>query len=175
MVDHLLALVAGVPSEVQMLFLSAVPLTELRASIPVAFVMSESGSWAWPVWKVYLLAVVGNMAPVPLILWALGPVSGFLRRWRPLDRFFEWLFERTRRRAGEKIQRYRALGLAMFVAIPLPVTGAWTGSMAAFLFGIPARMAIPSILLGVAVAGAVVTLIMTGALAGLSFLLGTGS
>jgi uncharacterized membrane protein len=170
--ESILQLLAGVPGELQMLVLSAVPLTELRASIPIAFLMAGEGAWAWPWWKIYLLAVAGNLIPVPFIIWALGPVSGFLRRWKLFDRFFDWLFERTRRRAGPRIERYRALGLSLFVAIPLPVTGAWTGSLAAFLFRIPARLSIPAIALGVLIAGALVTLIVTGALAGLGFLLG---
>jgi uncharacterized membrane protein len=149
--------------------LSAFPLTELRGSIPLAYTVMSS-SWAWPWWKIYLLAVAGNLLPVPFILWLLGPVSRLLRKWKPMDRFFEKLFERTRRRLGSKIEKYEALGLTVFVAIPLPVTGAWTGCVAAFIFGIPKRLAIPAIAAGVMIAGAVVTLIMTGTLAGINFL-----
>jgi uncharacterized membrane protein len=168
--EEILRALSGIPGTVQMLLLSAIPLTELRGSIPLAFtVMSAASDWPW--WKIYLLAVVGNLIPVPFILWLLEPVSGYLRRWGLFDRFFDWLFERTRRRAGPKVKRYEALGLTLFVAIPLPVTGAWTGSLAAFLFGIPKRLSIPAIALGVAIAGALVTLIMTGTLAGIDFLL----
>ena len=170
--ETILRALSGIPGEVQMILLSAIPLTELRASIPLAFtVMSSATGWPW--WKIYLLALAGNLLPVPLILLLLEPVSGYLRRWRLFDRFFDWLFDRTRRRVGPKVKRYEALGLTLFVAIPLPVTGAWTGSLAAFLFGIPRRLAIPAIALGVAIAGALVTLIMTGTLAGIDFLLGS--
>ncbi len=159
-----------VPGELVMLLISGIPVTELRGSIPVAMtVMADT--WAWPWWKVYLLAVAGNMAPVPFILWFLEPVSGFLSRWKPFERFFRWLFDRTRRKVGDRVEKYRALGLAVFVAIPLPMTGAWTGSAAAFLFGIPRRLALPAIALGVVVAGAVVTLIVSGVFAALGFLL----
>jgi uncharacterized membrane protein len=160
---------AGIPGEVQMMILSAIPLTELRASIPLAYTVM-SGAWIWPWWKIYLLAVIGNILPVPFILWFLGPVSRFLSRWKPMERFFDRLFERARRRAGTSIEKYEALGLSVFVAIPLPVTGAWTGCVAAFLFGIPRRLAIPAIALGVMTAGAVVMLIVNGILAGLDFL-----
>jgi len=166
LIDHL----KGIPGEVIMLLLSALPLTELRASIPIAFtVMADK--WCWPWWKIYLLAVAGNMLPVPFILMLLGPVSRWLSRWSLFERFFRWLFERTRKRAGVHVEKYRAMGLAAFVAVPLPVTGAWTGSVAAFVFGIPTRLALPSIMLGVLVAGAIVTLIMNGVLSGLHFLL----
>ena len=167
--ESILNWLSGIPGETQMMVLSAFPLTELRGSIPLAFTVM-SGQWVWPWWKIYLLAVAGNLIPVPFVLWLLGPVSRLLRRWGPMDRFFEKLFERTRRRVGGKIEKYEAFGLTVFVAIPLPVTGAWTGCVAAFLFGLPARKAIPAIALGVAIAGAVVTLIMTGALAGIRFL-----
>lgn len=158
------------PGELVMMLLSAIPLTELRASIPVAYtVMADQ--WCWPWWKIYLLAVAGNMLPVPFILMLLGPVSRWLSRWKLFDRFFTWLFERSRKKVGSHIERYEALGLAAFVAIPLPVTGAWTGSVAAFVFGIPKKLAIPSIFLGVLAAGAIITLIMNGVLSGLGFLL----
>ncbi|PIE53168.1 ligand-binding protein SH3 [Candidatus Fermentibacteria bacterium] len=161
---------SNVPGEIVMMFLSALPVTELRASIPVACtVMADQ--WAWPWWKTYILAVAGNMLPVPFILLLLGPVSRWLSRWSLFKKFFDWLFERTRRRAGKHVEKYRAMGLAAFVAIPLPVTGAWTGSAAAFVFGIPFRLALPSVFLGVITAGAIITLIMNGVLSGLSFLL----
>ena len=169
--DVLLEWLSGIPAEIQMMVLSAFPLTELRGSIPIAFL---NANWIWPWWKIYILAVAGNMLPVPFILWFLGPVSRFLSRWKFFERFFNKLFERARRRAGTKIEKYEALGLTLFVAIPLPVTGAWTGCVAAFLFGIPTRIAIPSIALGVAIAGAIITLIMTGTLAGIGFLVGSG-
>ncbi|MCK5064388.1 MAG: small multi-drug export protein [Candidatus Fermentibacteraceae bacterium] len=169
--DALLEWLSGIPSWIQMMVLSAFPLTELRGSIPIAFLNDQ---WIWPWWKIYLLAVAGNMLPVPIILWFLGPVSRFLSRWKFFEKIFDGLFERARRRAGTKIEKYEALGLTLFVAIPLPVTGAWTGCVAAFLFGVPTRIAIPSIALGVAIAGAIVTLIMTGTLAGIGFLVGSG-
>ena len=170
--EWILAKLAWMPGWLQMITLSAMPVTELRASIPIAFTVMKD-AWAWPWWQTYALAVAGNMLPVPFVLRLLGPVSRFLSRWRPFERFFDRLFERARRRAGSSIERYEALGLALFVAVPLPMTGAWTGCVAAYLFGIPGRLALPSILLGVAGAGAVVMLVMTGALAGLEFLVGS--
>ena len=167
MIDTLIQWISGIPSVLQMMILSAFPLTELRGSIPFAYLNPE---WVWPWWKIYLLAVAGNVLPIPLILWLLGPVSKYLSRWKIFERFFNSLFEKARKRAGTKIEKYEALGLTLFVAIPLPVTGAWTGCVAAFLFGIPKRFAIPAIVIGVMIAGGIVTLIMTGALAGFEFL-----
>jgi hypothetical protein len=90
----IIAALKNLPGEFVIMLLSAIPLTELRATIPVAYtVMAES--WAWPWWKIFLLAVAGNMIPVPFILLLLGPVSRWLSKWKLFDRFFNWLFERT--------------------------------------------------------------------------------
>ena len=97
---------------------------------------------------------------IPILLF-IGPVSEWLRRFRAFDRFFTWLFARTRRR-GKLIERFEVLGLALFVAIPLPITGAWTGSLAAFIFGVRKRVAFPTIFLGICVAGVIVTLASLG-------------
>jgi len=167
---EIIGIMRNTPGELVMMLLSALPITELRASIPVAYtVMADK--WCWPWWKIYLLAVAGNMMPVPFILMLLGPVSRWLSRWKIFSRFFTWLFERSRKKVSRHMEKYEALGLAAFVAIPLPVTGAWTGSVAAFVFDIPKKLAIPSIFLGVLTAGAIITLIMNGILSGLSFLL----
>ena len=110
-------------------------------------------------WQAYLISCAGNMTPLIPILIALGPVSEFLRRHsRRMDRFFIWMFTRTKRR-GEAVERRGALGLIIFVAIPLPVTGGWTGAMAAFLMGIPFGKSMLYILMGVMIAGVIMTVL----------------
>ncbi|MEN8254511.1 MAG: small multi-drug export protein [Verrucomicrobiota bacterium] len=133
--------------------ISTLPIVELRGAIPVGIVAFEM-SW----WRVYLIAVAGNMIPIPFILLLLGPVSSFLMRFRAGKRFFDWLFARTRKKSA-KIEKYEALGLTLFVAIPLPVTGGWTGAMAAFLMGIPFGKAMLYILMGVMIAGVIMTVL----------------
>lgn len=167
--EWLLANTAWLPDWSRILLLSSFPLTELRAGIPISLVAWPGLPW----WEVYALSVAGNMLPVPFVLMLLGPVSRFLSRWSFFRKFFDWIFTRARRNAGRSIERYEALGLAVFVAIPLPMTGAWSGAVAAFLFGIPNRLALPSILAGVLAAGALVMLISSGAMAGLGALSGS--
>ncbi len=133
--------------------ISTLPIVELRGAVPVGIVAFEM-----PWWKVYLIAVVGNMIPIPFILLLLGPVSKFLMRFAIGKRFFDWLFARTRRKSAS-IEKYEALGLTLFVAIPLPVTGGWTGAMAAFLMGIPFGKAMLYILMGVMIAGVIMTIL----------------
>jgi uncharacterized membrane protein len=91
----------------------------------------------------------------------LGPAERFLRRWHSFDRFFTWLFARTQRRSG-LIRRYGRLGLVLFVSIPAPMTGAWTGSVAAYLLRLPLGQAVLCIILGIVIAAAIVTLAATG-------------
>jgi uncharacterized membrane protein len=145
------------PREAVVFIVSALPIAELRGGIPIALNMGMD-------WRAaYLTCVAGNFLPVIPILLLLGPLEGVLRKWPPMDRFMTRLFDRTRRR-GALIEKYEALGLIAFVAIPLPVTGAWTGALAAHLFGVRLRYAIPAIICGIMIAGAIVTLATQGVL-----------
>ena len=96
------------------------------------------------------------MLPVPFILLFLESITKWISRIPAGQKLVEWVFQRTRRR-GKIIERYERIGLALFVAIPLPFTGAWTGSIAAFLFGLKFGYALLSIFVGVIIAGAIVT------------------
>jgi len=149
----------GLPAEVVVLVISMLPIFELRGGIPLGAFLEL----AW--WKTYLMAVVGNLIPVVPLLLFLNPVSNWLRRRITLaDRFFEWLFARTRRRTEAGVRKYGIfLGLMLFVAIPLPVTGAWTGCAAAFLFGIRFRYSFPAVMAGVMIASIIVSIITYGA------------
>jgi len=154
--SHLLELLSGAPHEIATFILAMLPISELRGAIPYGITI---GGMSWQ--KTFAIAVAGNALPVVPILYLIGPVSDWLRRFPVFDRFFTWIFARTRRK-GEMIQRLEAVGLMLFVAVPLPVTGAWTGSLAAFLFGLRKPLAIPAILLGVLLAGVIVTLATQG-------------
>ena len=156
MAEHIAAFLTGLPAEIITALLASIPLTELRGSIPFAtFVLDIS----WQ--KVLLWSIMGNLLPVPLILLLLSPAERLLSKWQFMNKFFEWLFKRTRKR-GKIVERYKAVGLALFVAIPLPVTGAWTGSVAAYIFGIRFWRAIVALIIGVTIAGIVVTMACQG-------------
>jgi uncharacterized membrane protein len=150
----------GLPVEVIIFLFAMTPIFELRGAIPLAALFSVNIA----IWKVFLIAVIGNMIPVLPILLLLEPMSNFLSKHSKIfNRFFEWLFTRTKRKIESNIEKYGALGLMVFVAIPLPATGAWTGCIAAFLFGIRLRYAFPAILAGVMIAGIVVSIATYGA------------
>lgn len=134
-----------------MVIISTLPVAELRGALPVAINLFHM-SWH----KAFCLAIIGNLLPVPLLLLFLDPLAKAVSRVEIGRRLVNWVFEHTRRR-GKSIEKYEKIGLTLFVAIPLPVTGAWTGSIAAFLLGLRFRYAFLSILIGVIIAGAIVT------------------
>ena len=153
--ESILEALRALPPEWTTFIVAMLPIIELRGAIPYAVGVGMP----WP--QAYLLAVTGNLVPVVPLLLFLGPVSGWLQRMPVFGRFFDWVFTRTRRRSGV-IERYGPLGLALFVAIPLPITGAWTGSAAAYLFGFSFKRSFPAITAGVLIAGGVVTLAVKG-------------
>ena len=154
--EQLLEQLQQLPPPLAVFVVAMLPVFELRGAIPVGYAMGMDSALS-----IYLLAVAGNFVPVLPILLLLGPAERYLRRWRRFDRFFDWLFKRTVSRS-DMIRKYESLGLILFVAIPAPMTGAWTGSIAAYLFKLPLRLAIPCIILGILIAGVVVTLVSQG-------------
>lgn len=135
-------------------FLAMTPLGELRAAIPVALAV-----YKMPLATAYLVSVIGNLVPVVLLLLFLEPVSVFLRKKsRFFESFFSWLFERTRKKGESQVKKYGYPALALFVAVPLPMTGGWTGCAIAFLFKMPFTKALAAIGGGVALAGAIVAI-----------------
>ena len=149
--------ISWIPHWAATIIIGMMPVSELRGAIPFAMAPVEVGGYGMSAPEAYLLAVLGNMIPVIPLLLFLEPVSDFLRRWRIFDIFFTWLFTRTHRNHSERFEKYGTLALTIFVAIPLPVTGAWTGCAAAFVFGVKFRHALLAIFAGVLIAGVVVT------------------
>mgnify|MGYP001577643046 CR=1 FL=1 len=140
------------------MLVAATPIFELRGAIPLAL-----GVYKLPLWSAYLFSVAGNIIPVFFILWLLEAVSNFLgKHFYFFNRFFAWLFDRTRDHHKHKFERWESLALVILVAIPLPLTGAWTGALAAFVFGIPPKKAFLLITAGVMIAGLIVSLATLG-------------
>jgi uncharacterized membrane protein len=132
--------------------LSTLPITELRGSIPIALTVYNLSSW-----EAYIWALIGNSLPVIILLHFLEPFSLFLsNKFSFFHTFFNWLFERTRRKHSRKFEIFEEFALVLFVAIPLPMTGGWSGALAAFVFGIPFKKAFPLIFLGLCLSGLIV-------------------
>lgn len=147
-----------IPYEIQTFLIAMSPVLELRGSIPVALFQ-----YHLPVFSAFVFSFLGNIFSCMLIILFLENVSSRLSEKNVLfRRFFDWLFSRTRRKHEKAFERWRDFALVAFVAVPLPFTGAWTGSLCAFVFGIPFKKSFPLISLGVMVAGTIVTLISLG-------------
>jgi uncharacterized membrane protein len=141
----------------------ALPIAELRGAIPLAI-----GTYHFSWYYAYIFSVIGNLLPIPFILLFLNSAIPLLNRVKFINRLTQWYFDRTKRRS-KSIERYGWFGLALFVAIPLPVTGAWTGAILAVLLGLKFKYAFSSIVLGVLIAGVIVTsaVVLGWAIAGL--------
>lgn len=147
----------GVADPVAVALVSALPVLELRAGIPLGRLVLNLDSvptWCW--------AVAGNLAPLPVVYRLLGICDRYCtaQRWGWLRRLLDSLYARTRRRHTTWFLRLRDLALVAVVAIPLPLTGGWTGVLAAYVFGVPFRRAFWLIALGVALAAVVVLLLV---------------
>lgn len=146
------------PKEIVIFLISMVPIGELRVAIPIAINKYGMGALSAYTW-----AVLGNIFPVIFVVFFLEKISAFLSRKVALfNKFFTWLFEHTRKRHGKKFERYEEFFLVLFVAIPLPATGGWSGALAAFVFGIPPKKAIPLISAGILIAGIIVISVTKG-------------
>ena len=138
------------------ILVSMVPIVELRGGIPFGVTLGL------PVWAAYLAAVIGNILPVPFILVYIRRIFQWMRRRLPrLNRLVDKL-ERKAPLKGRRVTKYKYLGLMLFVAIPLPGTGAWTGALAAAFLDMPLRKAIPSIFAGILIAGIVISILTFG-------------
>jgi len=145
------------PKPMAVILIAMLPFVELRGAIPVALFVYDMD----PI-SAFAYGVLGNMIPVFVLLYFLEPVSNFLRRWHIWDVFFTWLFAKAHKQHSDTFERYGMLALALFVAVPLPTTGAWSGCAGAFVFGIKFKHALLSIFAGVLGAGIVVTIISLG-------------
>ena len=161
----------GFSKEMVVVAVSALPIVELRGAIPFALgliptqIYPEAIAW----YHALPLAIAGNLIPVPLLLLFFAAISRKLGRIGIFKRWFTWLEERARRR-GRVVERYKQIGLMLFVSVPLPVTGAWTGSLAATIFEVKFKPAFLYILAGVCIAGGIVTAVCMLASGGLGYL-----
>ena len=141
------------------IFLTAMtPIGELRAALPVAIL-----AFKMDLISSYILSVIGNIVPVFFLLLFWRFLAKLLMdNFDFFNKFFEWLFERTRKKFQAKYEKWGKLALIIFVAIPLPITGAWTGSLAAWLFGYKYLESVGLIFLGILMSGVIVSLLILG-------------
>ncbi len=150
-----IALFKDMSPEMAVFLISMIPVAELRASIPIGLTVYNLDTLT-----TLFYAILGNIIPMFFILYLIDPVSKFLmKHFTIFNKFFAWLFKRTRIKFEGKYAKYGSIALVLFVSIPLPITGSWTGALAAFLFRIPRQRAAILIISGVIIAALAVTFI----------------
>lgn len=152
MVDTLVELFSNIPKEFAAIIISMLPIVELRGGIIAAKLM------AIPLITAYPICVIGNILPIPFILIFLNKIFAFLRRFPVFDKVLNFI-DRKAEKNKEKVEKYKMLGLFLFVAIPLPGTGAWTGALVANALNIPFKKSFPSIFFGVIGAGIIMSVL----------------
>ena len=138
--------------------LSIIPISELRGSIPFAYFQGV------PLWQAFLIGVISNSL-VPFIGFIFfNTLHILLDKWSFYHNLFEKTVTRARKKVDAKVSKYGLLGLMLFVAIPLPITGAWTGTIGAWVMGLDKKRSYLFIIMGVLIAGIIVTTVVyTGA------------
>lgn len=159
MAQEIISFFSSFPPELATFLIGMTPVGEIRLAMPIAVL-----AYKLPIWEAFFWAVLGNMVPVTIILafakhfhvWIHKRAGWFATTWvKTLDR--------AQHKFAGDYQKYGLIGLAIFVGIPLPMTGAWTGALAAFIFALPFGKSWLSILVGVIISGLATLLITLGA------------
>lgn len=148
----------SVPSEWAVFLLSMIPITELRAAIPIGITVYDL-----PVVTTWLFAVFGNLVPTIFLLLLMPHIHDWVLKQKFVGDILRKKLKDAEKKFSGNYAKYGAIALILFVGIPLPLTGAWTGSLAAFVFRIPFKKAFPLIFAGICMAATIVTLLTVSA------------
>lgn len=144
-----------IPAELTIFLISLLPILELRGGMIAAALLGVNFT------KAFLICLVGNLLPIPFILWLIRPFFNWLKGTRHLKKVADWLENKTEKNK-EKVLKYEVFGLLLFVAIPLPGTGGWTGALVAAMLDMPIKKSLPTIVVGVLIAGFIMSAITYG-------------
>lgn len=147
---YLINTLSFLPPEVIVMIVSAAPIVELRGGLPLAYIHYD-----FSFVKAYVLSTLGNLLPVIPLLLLFQPISNWLVKFNWYKRIYDWLYQRTIKKSAN-VEKYGALGLVLFTAVPLPTTGAYSACVAAAFFAIRFKYALVSISAGVLIAGVVI-------------------
>ena len=151
-----------VGKELCVFFCSMIPIIELRGAIPMGAVFNATLG-GMPFWLTYILSVAGNMLPIPFILLFIKKIIRWMSQSKVkfFNKVSNYLLNKVEKKR-DKLEKYSFWGVCIFVAIPLPVTGAWTGSLVAAMIDMKFWKAFVSCLLGVMIAGVIMTIASYG-------------
>ena len=152
---------AYISAEAVIFIISMIPILELRGGLLAASLLKIEAARAIPI------CIIGNIIPVPFILLLITPIF----KWMKGTKLFRPMVEKLEAKAmskSDKIEKYEFWGLVLFVGIPLPGTGAWTGSLIAALLGMKFKKAFPAVIIGILMATVIMTFVSYGLLGGVS-------
>jgi uncharacterized membrane protein len=149
-------LFSSLSRELAVLLAGTLPVIELRGAIPLGISLGLS-----PIYSA-ILGFMGSMLPAPIILFTIRPVFNYLKKTKPFRKIVKIISDKSLNKNGPKIQKYGVWGLLIFVAIPLPGTGVWSGSLVAALLDMRFKWAFPSIFIGNAIAGFIILMLSNG-------------
>ncbi len=140
--------------------ISLMPILELRGGLIAASLMDM------PMWRAFLVCLIANILVIPLVLFLMESIMNLLSKWKPLGKLINWFKEKTLKKKST-IEKYGYLGIMLFVAVPLPGSGAWTGCLLAILLGLDKKKSFLAALLGVFIAGIIMLIFSYGILKGI--------
>lgn len=152
MLDTMLDMLQGIPEELIIFFISLLPILELRGGLIAASILGVE------YWVALPICIIGNILPIPFILLFIRKILSWLKGTKPFKKLVEKIEEKAEKNK-EKITKYAKWGLYLFVAIPLPGTGAWTGALVADALDIHVKKSFPVITLGVITAGVIMVIV----------------
>ena len=147
-------------------FVGILPIIELRGAIPIGVGLGLS------YFESFIFSFLGNILPIYCIVKYIRPLFDFFGRWKPFKKIIDFATNKATKKIenSPRLQTFTALGLFMFVAIPIPGTGAWVGSLIANFLNLPPKKAIPPIILGVLTAGIIVLTITAISFGGINYI-----
>lgn len=137
--------------------ISLFPILELRGGLIAASLLDL------PMWQSFIICFIGNIIPIPFILWFINPIFRMMRNWKVLGKFVSWCEEKAHSKK-DKIENLKYLGLFLFVGIPVPGTGAWMGCLIAALLNMDKKKSLVAAILGVILAGIIMLIFSYGIL-----------
>ena len=152
LVQFFINIFGGISKEVVIFIISLMPILELRGGLIAATLLKI------PYVKAVIICIIGNLLPIPVVLLFLEKIFEFMGKWKPTKKVVDWLVKKGNSKR-EQIDKYGYLGLILFVGIPLPGTGAWTGSLVAILLGLNKKKSFLCICIGVLLAAIIMSIL----------------
>ena len=155
MAESIITALGAIPNQLKLFIVSMLPIVELRGAIPLGAAMDME------FWETFIISVMGNLLPIPFLIFLTRPVFSWLKTTRIFSGITHKIENKVTKKA-DSVMKNAAWGLFLFVAIPFPGTGAWTGAMIASLFNMRFKYALPSIICGVITAGIIMSVASFG-------------